>query len=120
MRKFYAQRVKGFENYISFNSNLYYKKIVLLPQKHKFYDYLDNKEVILDYSVSFKYMTSLLPCTVDFKKSILSQYENGMMNIHLYIENFIKENNLDYNTPWWYNITLNKKVLEKLECLSMK
>ncbi len=120
MKRFYAQRVKGFDNYISFNSYLYYKRVVSLKQKHKFYDYLENEEIILDSPVSFEAMTRLVPCTLDYKKSVLSEYENEMRNIHLYIENFIKVNKLDYYTPWWYNSTLDEKVLERLKCLDMK
>ena len=120
MKRFYAQRVKGFDNYIAFNSYMYYKRVVSLPQKHKFYDYLENQEIILDNPVSFQHMSKLAPCTAAYKKSTLSQYENELRNIHLYIDHYIKENNLDYYTPWWYNIILNEIILEKLKCLSIK
>ena len=123
MYKFYGQKVINSDLYISFNTNLYYKKVVCQKNKHLYYKYFTNDLFIVNKKINFLELCKLTPCTKNFVKvglNTLSTLELEIYNIHCFIEKYLKDNNLNFYNPWWFNKSLNDIINNKLKCLSTK
>lgn len=123
MFKFYGQRVNDCNLYISFNTNMYYKKVVCQKNKHNYYEYFTNDLFVVEKKVNFLELNKLTPCTKDFVKvdlKILTELELKIYNIHCFIEKYLRDNNLNFYHPWWLNKNLNNIITGKLKCLNTK
>ena len=123
MLKFYGQRVVGHNTYIAFNSHWYFKKVVSISDKHVYYKYLENDLFIGTNKIDILSLKEITPCsknvdTVDFQD--LSFLEIEMYKIHITIEKYIIDNDLNFYTPWWHNDKLSKEIEERIKCLNIQ